>query len=319
MRAYRVIGAIGRTLIASGVLILLFVAYQLWGTGLQEARAQDDLRSAFFATTTTTTEAPSSGPGSGESTSSTSTTAAPPVPQGEALAIIRIPRIGVDKAVVSGVSVSALKKGPGNYPNTPMPGQLGNAAIAGHRTTYGAPFYDLDQLEVGDEILVTTRQGDFRFEVDRTSIVRPSAFEVLDATPEARLTLTTCHPRFSARQRLVVSAVLVGPEAETPTTTTTSSTVVAPGDDGDGDTQEPTSTVAPPVTFEGDPAGLSGESAPKGPAILWGAFAALIWLATWLVGRAWKRWPAYLLGTPVFLVVLFVFFENFSRLLPANI
>lgn len=316
MRAYRIIGAIGRTLIAAGVLILLFVAYQLWGTGLHEARAQDDLRKAFFATTTTTEAEAESGAPSGSSTSTTSTTAPPPVPAGEAVAIIRIPRIGVDKAVVAGVSVADLKKGPGHYPNTPMPGQPGNAAIAGHRTTYGAPFYSLDELEVGDEILVTTRQGEFRFEVDRTSIVRPSAFEVLDPTEEARLTLTTCHPRFSARQRLVVSAVLAGPEAApTPTTSTT-----APPASETDDERDPESTIAAPSDpFGSDPAGLSGESVGKGPAITWGALAALVWFLTWFVGRRWKRWPAYLIGTPIFLVVLFVFFENFSRLLPANI
>ena len=304
MRGYKVIGAIGRALVAAGVLILLFVAYQLWGTGLQEARAQDDLREQFLASTTTTTEATIRSPST--STSSTSTTLPPPVPEGEAVAIIRIPKIGVDKAVVSGVSVEDLKKGPGHYPNTPMPGQPGNAAIAGHRTTYGAPFYDLDQLENGDEILVTTRQGEFRFEVDKKMIVAPSALEVLDPTPEARLTLTTCNPRFSARERLIVSAVLVGPEAPAPPSTTTT-TVAGAGED------------EPVDPFAGDAAGLSGERAARGPTVLWGAIAAGIAFVIWLVGRLWRRWPAYALGAPIFLVALFVFYENISRLLPANI
>lgn len=315
VRGYKVIGAIGRTLVAAGVLILLFVVYQLWGTGLQEARAQDDLREQFFASTTTTTEAPSSSSSSSSSTSTTATTPPPPVPQGEAVAIIRIPRIGVDKAVVAGVSVADLKKGPGHYPNTPMPGQPGNAAIAGHRTTYGAPFYDLDQLENGDEILVTTRQGEFRFEVDSKRIVPPSALEVLDPTPEARLTLTTCNPRFSARERLVVSAVLVGPEAPAPPPSTSTSTSVPVPSSGSGGSSG-SETVDP---FAGDTAGLSGERAARGPTVLWGSVAAAIAFVIWLVGRLWRRWPAYVLGAPIFLVALFLFYENISRLLPANI
>ena len=84
-----------------------------------------------------------------------------------------IPKIGVDKIVVEGVGRNDLRKGPGHYPDTPMPGQPGNAAIAGHRTTYGAPFNRIDELEPGDEILVTTLQGPFTYEVTGTEIVTP--------------------------------------------------------------------------------------------------------------------------------------------------
>ena len=318
MRFSRALGAIGRMLVSVGVLLLLFVAYQLWGTGLQEARAQNDLRSDFaraLATATTTTGPTVPQDGATSTTAASPATAPPPTPQGEALALLRIPRIGVDKAVVAGVSVADLKKGPGHYPDSPVPGQPGNAAIAGHRTTYGAPFYRLDEIEVGDEILVTTRQGEFRFEVDRTSVVRPNQTEVLDPTPEARLTLTTCNPRFSASQRLVVSAVLASEPAPAPAPTTT---VVPPAPAGDGGGVTPPTTTATSRPTE-DPAGLSGDPAARTPAILWGSLAAFIWLLTWLAGRRWRRWPAYVIGTPIFLVVLFVFFENVSRLLPANI
>ena len=308
MRLSRALGAIGRTLVSVGVLLLLFVAYQLWGTGLQEARAQNDLRSEFarvIATTTTTT-----GPGSpGQAT--VPPTTLPPTPQGEAVALLRIPRIGVDKAVVAGVSVADLKKGPGHYPDSPLPGQPGNAAIAGHRTTYGAPFYRLDELAVGDEILVTTLQGDFRFEVDRSSVVKPDQLDVLDPTPEARLTLTTCNPRFSASQRLIVSAVLATEPAPAPPTTVPT-VVPDPPPGGSG-------TTEPPPTIEDEGAGLSGDPAARGPAVLWGSLAALVWLVTWMAARRWRPWPAYMLGLPLFLVVLFVFYENVSRLLPANI
>src|SRR5206468_12704168 len=100
----------------------------------------------------------------------------------------------VEKTVVQGVGVEDLKKGPGHYSDTPMPGQQGNASIAGHRTNYGAPFYNLDQLKPSDPILVTTVQGSFRYDVLETKIVRPSKVDVLENTPDNRLTLTTCHP-----------------------------------------------------------------------------------------------------------------------------
>src|SRR5207253_1324674 len=84
-----------------------------------------------------------------------------------------------DKAVVEGVGTEDLKKGPGHYPQTPMPGQKGNAAIAGHRTTYGHPFYDLDSLKPGDDVLVSTKQGKFRYQVDHSTVVDPHDVQVL--------------------------------------------------------------------------------------------------------------------------------------------
>ena len=330
MDVRRIIAGIGRTCIASGVLILLFVAYQLWGTGLAEARSQDRLRSDFLdaleapAPTTSSTVPPDTVPG--ETTTSQAPAPAPPTPTptGEAVAIIRIPKIGVEKAVVEGVSVNALKRGPGHYPTTPMPGQPGNAAIAGHRTTYGAPFYRTDELEAGDVIQVTTRQGEFTYEVREKKIVRPTQNEVLDPSEENLLTLTTCHPRFSAAQRLIIVAVLTdnpAPAPAAPPVTTPPSDDAAgeePADDpipGEVPGEEP----ALPETPTLDDPSVSGDPAAKGPAILWGALAGLVWLVTWLLSKRWGRVTAYAMGTPVFLVVLFVFFENFARLLPANV
>ena len=93
--------------------------------------------------------------------------------------------------------------------NTPLPGQKGNAAIAGHRTTYGAPFNRIDELEPGDEILIDAPYGQFRYEVRATTIVSPSAGEVLEDKGDNRLTLTSCNPKYSARQRIVVTAVRI--------------------------------------------------------------------------------------------------------------
>jgi sortase A len=302
----RVVGGIGRTLIAFGVLILLFVAYQLWGTGIAEARSQTSLKRQFREAHPALPASPTSTSSTlpGETTTTLFPDAPPPAPTGEAVAIIRIPKIGVDKAVVQGVGLPDLKKGPGHYPQTPMPGQPGNAAIAGHRTTYGAPFFRLNELNPGDTIYVTTAQGAFEYHVRETKVVKPTEVSVLNPTPDNRLTLTTCNPRFSASQRLVVVSDLIGPAAPPPTTTTTVSTPGAPP------------TTAPVLnTFEG---GLSGKGEAKGPAIVWGLLAAAIWAAAWVGSKRWRKWLSYFIAAPFFFVVLFVFFENFARLLPAN-
>jgi sortase A len=283
MGVRRVVAGIGRALIFLGVLILLFVAYQLWGTGISEARDQKTLKNQFK----TVQQAP-------PPPSSTPTTL-PPTPEGDAVAIIDIPKISVDKAVVEGVGTEDLKKGPGHYPSTPMPGQKGNAAIAGHRTTYGHPFYDLDALKPGDDIFISTRQGKFQYKVDHSMNVDPHDVAVLDPTPDNRLTLTTCTPRFSAAQRLIVVSNLVGPAFDAP----------------------PSSPATPTKVLA--QAGLSGKQAAKAPAIQWGILAAVVFLGTWYFASRWRRWPAYIIGTPVFLFVLFFFFENVARLLPANI
>ena len=306
MRLATVLGAIGRACITAGVLILLFVAYQLWGTGIREAQAQNSLESEFeeiVGQSGDDTDVPATVP-PGDSTGAGATGPPPPPPaEGDAMAQIRIPAIDVDKIVVEGVQVSDLKRGPGHYPDSPLPGQPGNAAIAGHRTTYGAPFNRVDELEQGDEILVTTVQGSFRYEVREQLIVSPDQVEVLDDFGDDRLTLTACHPKYSARQRIVIVAALTGEAA--PTTTPAPSVP----DVADGGEQ------AGPDTID---AGLGGERAGAWPAVLLGIACALIWIAAWLLGKLWRKWPAYAVSLPVFMIVLFFFFESFSRLLPAN-
>ena len=286
MSFWRVVSGVGKTLIWAGLLILSFVAYELWGTGIAEARHQDTLRKQFQSVIGTPAEA------------ATPDEVAPLPPSGGAMAIIKFPKIGVEKTVVEGVSVSDLKKGPGHYPETPMPGHVGNVAIAGHRTTYGAPFYRLDELKPGDAILITTREGAFKYKVTSSKVVGPDDSSVLNPTPDNRLTITTCHPRFTAAQRLVVVAALDGPASTKP--------VAKP--------------VAPPSGESvGQATGLSGTRVPRQPAVGWGAAVALAWLSTWALSRLWLKWPAYAIGAPAIVILLFLFFENFSRLLPANI
>jgi sortase A len=304
----RVVRGMGKSLISVGVLILLFVGYQLWGTGLAQERAQKSLRSEFARQLAAAAPADNpvvTTPGAPPPT----TPALPSLVQGGPVGTIAIPKIGLDQVVIEGVGVDELKEAVGHYPDTKVPGQKGNAALAGHRTTYGAPFNKLDDLVAGDEITFTTLAGTFRYLVSEKKIVTPEAVEVLDPTPDNRLTLTTCHPMYSAKQRLIIVAILQGPPIDEP--------VVAAG-------TTPPTTAAPARTSELaaglDRPGLSGAGAANRPAIAWGIIAACIWLAAWAVGR-WtgRRWTAYLVGAPVFFVALFVFFENFARLLPANV
>lgn len=318
MRLARVLSGVGRLLIWAGALVLLFVAYQLWGTNLAEARAQGGLEDDFAAllessaTTTSTTTTTSTVVDDDTTTTTTTAVSAPPPPvEGEAVARIVIPRIGVDKIVVSGVSRDDLKRAPGHYPGTPLPGQAGNAAIAGHRTTYGAPFHRVDELEPGDEILVTTLQGSFRYEVFGSEIVLPSAVEVVQDQGDDRLTLTSCHPKFSARQRIIISARLVDEPAPAPPP--------RPAEPTDELADEPLDDDPAPAASGPEIETLDGDDTrTAGPALRWGAVTAAVWLAFFVLSRAWRRWPAYVLGAPVFGVTLFVFFGALTEALPAN-
>jgi len=135
---------------------------------------------------------------------------------GDALTRIKIPKLGVDVVVVEGTTPAALKAGAGHYRGTPLPCETGNVAIAGHRTTYGKPFNQLDRLTKGDTISLETPVGTCVYEVtDRGQspnpfVVDPSNISIVANTPgERNLTLTTCHPKGSARQRLIIRAHLV--------------------------------------------------------------------------------------------------------------
>jgi sortase A len=132
------------------------------------------------------------------------------VPTASPLTRLRIPRLGVDVVVVEGVTADALRAGAGHYPSTPLPGERGNVAIAGHRVTYGRPFRHLDEVRRGDRIELLTPVGTFVYEVSVAPfVVRPADLSVLRQDQRSMLTLTTCNPVHSARERLVLHANLV--------------------------------------------------------------------------------------------------------------
>jgi sortase A len=132
---------------------------------------------------------------------------------GAAVGRIRIPKIGASFVVVNGTDTVSLRKGPGVYDEVPFPGAPGTTAIAGHRTTYLAPFRHIDKLERGDEITVEMPYGRFTYEVQRRRIVPPTEVSVIKRVSYDRLVLSACHPLYSAAQRIVVFARLVGSQA----------------------------------------------------------------------------------------------------------
>jgi sortase A len=129
---------------------------------------------------------------------------------GDPMGRIVMPTIGVSDVFVQGTGAGDLRTGPGHYPQTPLPGERGTVAIAGHRTTYGAPFRSIDELDPGDRIELRMPYGRFAYRVERTRIVEPTEISVIDRVDHDRLVLSACHPLYSAAQRIVVFARLVG-------------------------------------------------------------------------------------------------------------
>jgi sortase A len=159
------------------------------------------------ARTTTTTTEPSPVVAVVASTTTTAAVAAPPL--GQHLATLRIPKIGVDQPVVEGTTADQLAEATGHYVGTALPGQHGNIGIAGHRTTHGAPFNRLDELVPGDQLVLTVDGVDIQYAVSGSQVVKPTDIAVLDQHGDDRVTLTTCHPKHSARTRLIITAMRV--------------------------------------------------------------------------------------------------------------
>lgn len=214
----RAVGVVGEILITLGVVMALFVVYELWWTGQQTARAQDELTEQLTESfAAAETDGAVDGAVDGDASPGAPTDDGPP--PADAVALLRIPRLGArwEWAVVDGVSRSDLKRGPGHYPDSAMPGEVGNFAVAGHRRTYGQPFVDLDRVEEGDLVYVETAAGWVTYEVDSSEVVPPNATDVVLPVPkkpgveptERLLTLTTCWPKNSSSKRLIVYGHLV--------------------------------------------------------------------------------------------------------------
>jgi sortase A len=355
----------GRVLITVGLLILLFVGYELWGTNVIAARAQNELkgdlcttleRSGTVCDSDLAHSRTSQGLGrtTGNRTRKVDLSNLPAFQLGDALGRIQIPDAGVDKVFVEGTDREYLNLGPGHYPGTPLPGQRGVAAIAGHRTTHGAPFYNLNEVHVKDDPAITDPNnpeklgsfiwiqdvlGTFVYEVIEERIVQPTETWVAapvdapidTAHPQTRtnwmtelgdgrreklargeaspppiklnpkgayLTLTSCNPRFSARERLVVFARLYkGIPAEV---------TLPKGQQLD----------SLPGEKKTDP--FAGDPAARVPAGAWGIGALLLGMAWWWAYRRWRHPATWMAGVVPFLAVVSVSFFYLERALPSG-
>jgi sortase A len=292
----------GKILIGAGILVLLFTAYQIWGTSIQESHTQNALRSTLISETNNQAirhalaeaaaidKLPTGPPVAAPRTAAPS--------EGEPVGDVRIPRIGVNQVVVEGTNTPDLRKGPGHYIGTPLPGQNGNASIAGHRTTYGHPFYNLDGVKVGDPIVLTTLQGIFVYDATKSFVVSPSDTSVIRNAFANLLTLTTCNPRFSASTRLIVQAKLAH-------------------------SQLFPNRGLPVGRLNADPKSgdLAGNSNVELTQTLFWGFLVLVLLGSVLY-TAWRfrkqRWMIWGVGTVGMLILLWFFFGAISPLLPAS-
>ena len=311
-RTGRVVVRIGAGVLVVGVLLIAFVAYQLWGTGLYEEHAQAHLKSELsqqLHRRLPTSAAQLTGaqrlhlPPLQHETALTL-----PDPQvNQPIGLLSIPKIGLLDAIVEGVGEAQLEQGPGHYPGTPLPGEPGNVAIAGHRTTYAHPFYNLNELGPGDSIYILTEQGFFHYKVATSQVVAPTDVGVLDTVPnQSTLTLTTCNPRYSAATRLVVIADF------------------APGPGKGSVTLHPTSTTVPKggaqiAAIPGD--SLTGSSSSTWPVVLWSALTVLAAVVVWFIWRRSPRrfrWLIVVLGVPAVCLCLLTAFEHISLALPGS-
>ena len=212
----RAAALLGELLITAGVVVGLFAVYTLFWTGVETGRAQQDLEAEFEAVRSpagTTAKSP--------------TRSLPRGPRdegvvGDVYARLAIPRFGEHWVwyVVEGVDEDDLARGPGHYPGSAEPGEIGNFAVAGHRATYGEPFAALDQLREGDAVLVERGGQTFRYRVTESFLTHPEDAGVLLPVPgdagavpgRAIITLTTCHPRWGSAHRLIVHGELVATE-----------------------------------------------------------------------------------------------------------
>ena len=313
MRLARVLGAIGRVCITAGVLILLFVVYQLWGTGIREAQAQNALEDEFERAprrgrrhdpdrrprrsggrADRPPRRPRPRPHRPRATPSPSS-ASPPSASTRSWS-----RASRSATSSGGRATTPTRRCPASPATPPSPAtapptaprSTGSTSWSRATRSSSRPSRARSATRCSDQLIVS-----------------PDQVEVLDDFGDNRLTLTACHPKYSARQRIVVVASLVGEAAAAPDDRARRR---RPGQRlghrrrvrrrRPDDRRRPRRASAP------RPGRRSCSASP----------APSIWIAAWLLGKLWRKWPAYLVGLPLFLVVLFFFFENFSRLLPAN-
>ena len=276
-RISRLIDFLGRTMIVAGLLLLSFVAYQLWGTGIVEGRSQTAIAKQFVKPQ-------------------------PIQPQlGGLVGRITIPSIGVSKYVVAGVRLKDLERGPGLFPGSPMPGQKGNVAIAGHRTTFGAPFSRIDELRGNERIVLESKDGTFTYIVNgEPKIVLATDTAVAKTTnPDiATITLVSCYPKWTSTKRIVVVATLDSTVLPLPATPLVTSEPI--------DQQSIAGWFHDPTAW---------------PTVLFFGLALIVIriVAGLMTRRGRRKIFVYPIAFGIFMPTLFLFFGGLARLLPANL
>ncbi|GHD11246.1 class E sortase [Zhihengliuella salsuginis] len=228
-RGAAVVGVIGELLITVGLLVLLFVAWELWWTNLEADRSQDEATSALVETFGAPdvdagpggigSDARDAGDQAAEDADEFGSPPAASLTDPGTFALMYVPRFGDDwvRPVTSGVGLDVLNNlGIGHYPETQLPGEPGNFAVAAHRQTHGQVFYNIDKLRDGDRVYVQTREGFYQYRYTGTEIVAPSQVDVLAPVPRQAgaepsasvLTMTSCHPLYTTRERIIAYAEL---------------------------------------------------------------------------------------------------------------
>jgi len=276
-RISRLLNVLGRTMIVAGLLMLSFVAYQLWGTGIAEGRAQNAMATQFVQ------------PQPAQPTF------------GGLVGRITIPSIDVSKYLVAGVRLKDLERGPGLFPGSPLPGQKGNIAIAGHRTSYGAPFGRINEIHDKEKIILESRDGTYTYIVHGEPRVIAATNTAVTKTTDpntATLTLVSCHPKWTSTQRMIVVATLDSTVSPLPPTPLAN--------------DEPTAQQLTDGWFH-DPTAW--------PTVLFFGFAliAIRIIAGVVTRRGRRKIFVYLIAGGIFVPTLFLFFGGLARLLPANL
>jgi sortase A len=268
----------GSVLTAVGLLVLSGLVFEFGLSDLMARHTQEDMLPVFqTAAQTTTLGAPGTNPS-----------------EGSPIAVLSIPRLGLKQLVVEGSSPTDLESGPGHLSVSPMPGEFGNAVLLGRRTTYGAPFRDLNLVRPFDSIVVTTGQGTFTYRVKAVGRVEAGDVAPLSGTLDSRLTIATSDPAYLFTGRLVVVAMLLGAPEAVPTRT--------------------------PPTVAASDLGLASDPVWLAPAfVLLQMLIATILAAGWLRRRYWPASVTYMFAVPVIAALTMATVMILDRALPGTI
>ncbi len=271
-----------RALVVVGVLFLVLAAFLSVAGGLTERRDQRELNDKFRDMLAT------------HAGYATILAKDGTIPMGAPVAVIEIPALHLRQVVVEGTDADRLAQGPGHLRASPLPGQHGNAVIAGRRTTYGGPFRHLDELNMGQTIRVTTAFGHFRYRVASVHIVKPGKRDELGASMRDMLTLSTSDRPYQATQRLVVVSELASRRSTFP---------------------DPLRLAKVPAN-EGS---FFGNASAALPALGWDLVLVFVLLGTRALYRRWRAWPTYLISSPIIVAIVFAWLQTMTALLPSTL